>query len=123
MRVAIYEGIRQAVGQLIANKLRSFLSLLGITIGIFCIISVKSAVDSLEDNIRDSFRKLGTDVLFLSKMPWNEDPGENYWKYLRRPNPSYKDYEFINKHVKTAEMVSFTVFAGSKTAKFQSNSV
>ncbi len=123
MKVAIYEGIRQAVGQLIANKLRSFLSLLGITIGIFCIISVKSAVDSLEDNIRDSFRKLGTDVLFLSKMPWNEDPGENYWKYLRRPNPSYKDYEFINKHVKTAEMVSFTVFAGSKTAKFQSNSV
>ena len=77
MRTVLYEGIKQAVGQLLANKLRSILSLLGITIGIFCIISVQSAVDSLEENIKDSFRKLGTDVLYLSKMPWNEDPFQN----------------------------------------------
>ena len=123
MKTVIYEGIKQAIGQLLGNKLRSFLSLLGITIGIFCIISVKSAVDSLEENIRESFRKLGTDVLYLSKMPWGEDPFQNYWKYMRRPNPSYKDYEVINKHVSSAQLVSFSVFAGQKTARFKSNSV
>ena len=48
----IIESISQAVQQLVGNKLRSFLSLLGITIGIFCIIGVFSAVDSLENNIR-----------------------------------------------------------------------
>jgi len=62
------EGAAQAWQQLIANKLRSFLSLLGITIGIFCIIGVKSAVNSLEDNIRGSLSKLGNDVIYLDKF-------------------------------------------------------
>jgi putative ABC transport system permease protein len=68
------ESFAQALQQLIANKLRSFLSLLGVTIGIFCIIAVKSAVNSLEDNIRNSFKRIGDDILYISKMPWNEDP-------------------------------------------------
>ena len=54
----LFEGAAQAWQQLLANKLRSFLSLLGVTIGIFCIIGVKSAVNSLEDNIRGSMAKL-----------------------------------------------------------------
>lgn len=119
----IIEGVKQAIGQLLGNKMRSFLSLLGITIGIFCIITVKSSVDSLEENIRESFRKLGTDVLYLSKMPWAEDPWENYWKYMRRPNPSYEDYEMIKNKVSSAEMSSFAVFAGNKIAKFNNNNV
>ena len=60
----VYEGAAQAWQQLMANKLRSFLSLLGVTIGIFCIIGVKSAVNSLEDNIRSSMQKLGM-TLFI----------------------------------------------------------
>jgi len=48
----IQESFRQAWQSLVGNKLRSFLSLLGISIGIFCIIGVLSAVDSLEDNVR-----------------------------------------------------------------------
>lgn len=123
MRTVIYEGIKQAIGQLLANKLRSILSLLGITIGIFCIITVQSAVDSLEENIKDSFRKLGTDVLYLSKMPWNEDPFQNYWKYMRRPNPNFEDFKTITNQVTSAELVSFSVFSGQKSAKFGSNSV
>jgi putative ABC transport system permease protein len=66
------EGAAQAWQQLMANKLRSFLSLLGITIGIFCIIGVKSAVDSLEDNIRGSLAKLGSDVIYLDKFSWEK---------------------------------------------------
>ncbi|MFZ1675953.1 MAG: ABC transporter permease [Saprospiraceae bacterium] len=119
----IYESIVQALQQLAANKLRSFLSLTGISIGIICIISVLSAVDSLKDNISSSFEKLGNDVLYVDKMPWNEDPSQNWWKYMRRPQPSYEDLEVIKKKVKLSDQASFSVFIPGRTLKFGSSSV
>lgn len=119
----ISESSRQALQSLVSNKLRSFLSLLGISIGIFCIIGVKSAVDSLEENVRSSFDKLGNDVVYLSKFKWSEDPGDNFMKIMRRPNPGYEDYKVINKKVKTASMVTFNVFLGMKTIEYKSSNV
>ncbi len=117
------EGAAQAWQQLMANKLRSFLSLLGITIGIFCIIGVKSAVNSLEDNIRGSLAKLGNDVIYLDKFSWGEDPGQNYWKWMRRPNYTYSEYETLKERLKTASEVGFWQFLGAKTLKWRSSSV
>lgn len=119
----IWESFLQATGSLRSNKLRTFLSLLGITIGIFCIITVKSAVDSLEQNIIQGFSKLGSDVIYLEKRPWNEDPGQNYWKYAKRPNPNYDDYKAIKRKSKLAENTSYTVFTGGKTIKHLTSSV
>ena len=113
----------QAWQQLIANKLRSFLSLLGVTIGIFCIIGVKSAVNSLEDNIRNSMKKLGNDVIYIEKFSWSEDPGQNYWKWMRRPNFSFTEYEVLQERLKLADKVGFWQFLGAKTAKWRSSSV
>ncbi len=45
------ESAMQAWSQLSGNKLRSFLSLMGITIGIFCIIAIQAAVNSMQDNV------------------------------------------------------------------------
>lgn len=117
------ESFLQAFHQLIANKMRSFLSLLGIMIGIFCIIAVKSAINSLEDNVRRSFDKLGNDVVYLTKMPWNEDPDENYWKYARRPSPGYKEYKNLNDNLETAKLVTYSFFAGRKTVKYGNNNI
>ena len=119
----IYESIRQAFQSLAGNKLRTFLSLLGITIGIFCIIAVKSAVDSLQDNIISGFNELGTDVIYVDKIPWDEDPGQNFWKYTRRPDPDFYDYQKIKKRSKLAKTVSYAVFTGGRTIKFESSSV
>lgn len=119
----LFEGAAQAWQQLMANKLRSFLSLLGITIGIFCIIGVKSAVNSLEDNIRGSLAKLGNDVIYLDKFSWGEDPGQNYWKWMRRPNQSFEEYEALKSKLKFAKQVGFWKFLGVKTLKWQSSSV
>ncbi len=116
------ESTAQAFSQLISNKLRTFLSLLGITIGIFCIIGVFSAVDSLENNIRSSFDKLGEDVVYVSKFSWNEDPGRNFFKYLRRPPVRYQDYQIIKEKSKLASGVAFYTGIGSRTAKYLSNS-
>ncbi len=119
----LYEGAAQAWQQLVANKLRSFLSLLGITIGIFCIIGVKSAVNSLEDNIRGSLAKLGNDVIYMDKFSWSEDPGQNFWKWMRRPNFTFSEYENLREKMTTASQVGFWQFIGSKTAKWRSSSV
>jgi len=119
----ISESISQAFQQLAGNKLRSFLSLLGISIGIFCIIGVQTAVDSLEDNIKGSFDKLGSDVVYVSKFSWAEDPGANYAKLLRRPSPDYKDYQKLRKSLQSAEGVCLEVRLGFKTLQYRSNSV
>ena len=119
----IKESFLQAWQSLFANKLRSFLSLLGISIGIFCIIGVLSAVDSLEDNVRSSFDKLGNDVVYIDRFSWAEDPGANYWKWMKRPSPSFKDFQAIKTRVKTADYTSFYTVVGIRTAKYRSNSV
>lgn len=119
----LLEGAAQAWQQLLANKLRSFLSLLGITIGIFCIIGVKSAVNSLEDNIRNSMNKLGNDVIYVEKFSWGEDPGANYWKWMRRPNFTFTEYEVLVERLKSADKIGYWQFLGAKTAKWQSSSV
>ena len=119
----VLESFRQAYQSLFANKLRSFLSLLGISIGIFCIIGVLSAVDSLEDYVRTSFDKIGSDVIYIQKFSWEEDPKDNYWKWMRRPNPDYSDYLAVKKKVKSAEDAAFYVPVGMKTAKYRSSSV
>ncbi|MEL6124471.1 MAG: ABC transporter permease, partial [Bacteroidota bacterium] len=66
----IIESLRMAWSQLTGNKLRSFLSLMGISIGVFCIIAVLSAVDSLEKSIVAGFSEFGSDVVYVDKQPW-----------------------------------------------------
>ncbi len=56
-----------SIKQLLTNKLRSFLSLFGITVGIFCIIAILTAVDALKNDIRGSINKLGNDILYIDK--------------------------------------------------------
>lgn len=86
---------------LLKNKLRSLLSVLGITIGIYCIIAVYALVHSMEKNLNDSFSALGTDVLFVEKWPWDEI-GNNYpwWKYLSRPQTTPEEADFMESHIR-----------------------
>ena len=64
------ESFRFAWHAIVSNKLRTFLSLLGVTIGILAVITVFTIVDSLEKNVRDSINKLGSDVIYIQKWPW-----------------------------------------------------
>ncbi len=115
--------MRQALDSLWTNKLRTFLSLLGVTIGIFCIIAVKSAVDSLQKNVVEGFKSLGEDVVYIDKNPWNEDPGENWWKYAKRPNITYEDFEAMQKKSRKISKAGFVIFTGGRVVKYKSNAV
>ena len=118
----IYESIVQAFQQLMGNKLRSFLSLLGITIGIFCIIGVFSSVDSLKFYLKDSMSKLGDDIIYVQKWPFSFGPIK-WWEIIKRPEAQHDDYLAIKEKSKTAQLASYHVFIGAKTLKYQSSSV
>ncbi len=118
------ESISQAFQQLFGNKLRTILSLLGITIGIWCVVMVNTAVDSMERTIRTNFQKLGDNVLYVSQFSWEEDPEANYWKWMRHPKPSFKDYKALKKsRISSMEEVSFAAITGIKTVEYKSSSV
>ncbi|MER3463603.1 MAG: hypothetical protein C4329_03440, partial [Chitinophagaceae bacterium] len=77
-----------ALGELWKNKLRTFLSLFGITIGIFCIIGVLATVRSLETNIQHEIRSLGTNTIYIDKWEYSGGgPDYPWWKYGKRPLP------------------------------------
>jgi len=119
----IGESFRFAFDALRQNKLRTMLSLLGITIGIFTIITVFTAVDTLRDKLQASVDKLGSNTLFVHKWPWNFSGGNQWWKYVNRPNPSIRDYNGLKDRLELAEGVCFEVSANNRTIKYRSNSI
>ena len=119
----LQESFRFAIQALIGNKLRTLLSLLGVTIGIFAIISVFAVVDSLEKNIRNSVESLGENVVFVTKWPWSMGGDYPWWKYYQRPLPTIQELAALEQRLEMAEAVTFVAGAGNKTAKFESNDV
>jgi len=81
-----------------SNKLRSALSVLGIAIGIFCIVAVLTFASSMKRNVRANLETLGMNVIFIEKWPWGFGGGEyKWWDYLNRPNPGLRDYKLIQQ--------------------------
>ena len=106
----IIESFRFAYSSLVVNRLRTILSLLGITIGIFCIISVFTIIDSLERTVRDSMSKLGSNVIYVQKWPWAPPPGETeypWWKYWNRPVPKLSEAQEI---LRRSSLTQYAVF-------------
>jgi len=118
----IKESIVFAWQALVVNKLRTFLSLLGITIGIFSIITVFTIVDSLERNIRGSVQSLGENVVFVMKWPWTFGPDYPWWKYMNRPVPAYSELAELKRKIKSADAIGFRIGA-RKTLKRNNNTI
>ena len=116
------ESVLFAWQSLITNKLRSFLSLLGITIGIFAIILVFTIVDSLESNIRGSLQSLGNNVVYIQKWPWLFGEDYPWWKFINRPVPQYHELAELQKRSHSTEAIAFRLGA-RRTVKYRSNSV
>jgi len=105
------------------NRLRTMLSLLGVTIGIFTIIAVFSAVDTLRDNLQTSVDKLGSNSVYVEKWPWVGDNNFPWWKYMQRPDSKIRDYQELEKRSQTAEAISYEVSISNRTIKYNSNSI
>ncbi len=93
----IASGFRMAMQELLKNKLRTFLSLFGITIGIFCIIGVLATVNSLEHNIQNQIKDLGKNTIYVDKWDYTAGGGPDYpwWRYVKRPEPKFEEVKEI----------------------------
>jgi putative ABC transport system permease protein len=111
-----------AFHEVTVNKVRTLLSLLGITIGIFSIISVFTIFDSMENNIKESINSLGNDVLFVQKWPWSMGGDYPWWKYINRPEASLTDLKEIQKRSQAAQASAYLVGI-SRTVKYRENSI
>ncbi len=118
------ESFRFAWHAIVSNKLRTFLSLLGVTIGILAVITVFTIVDSLEKNVRDSINKLGSDVIYIQKWPWGASDGGEYkwWDFMSRPEVEIGEMKKLAAKSKKAESIAFMISA-NRTLKYLNNSV
>jgi putative ABC transport system permease protein len=119
----ILESFSFAFGSLRGNKLRTFLSLLGITIGIFAIISVFTVIDSLENYIRNSLNSLGSNMVYIQKWPWAPPEGESeypWWKYLNRPVPTMEESEELVRRSRNIEDAVY-FFGFNRTVQFENS--
>jgi putative ABC transport system permease protein len=116
------ESFRFAMQALRANLLRTTLSLLGVTVGIFAIISVFTFVDSMERSIRSSLSFFGNNVIYVQKWAWGGGEDYPWWKYFQRPPTTYQEFKFLDAKLEHAQAVAGIDARGDITVKKGSNS-
>ncbi|RYY55749.1 MAG: ABC transporter permease [Chitinophagaceae bacterium] len=106
----IVSSFRMALLELWKNKLRTFLSLFGITIGIFCIISVMALTSSLEQNLKNEINSIGSNTLYLDKWEYTAGPNDRpWWFYLNRPVPRFAEIKEIKERSPDARYAAFRI--------------
>ena len=103
----LFESFAFAWSAIVTNRLRTFLSLLGVMVGIFMITAVFAVVDSLEDGLKSTFNMLDDEVLFIQKWPWAFDEEYPWWKYVQRREVSLNDADLLEERLTLAKDVVF----------------
>jgi len=120
----MYESISFAFSSLKGDKFRTFLSLFGVSIGIFSIVTVFTVVDAMRANVSSGLSAFGSDVVYIQKFPMGLEEGETeykIWEYMARPNITHDEFLFLKANAKNSEAIVFSTYA-SLTAKYQRNS-
>jgi putative ABC transport system permease protein len=116
------ESLSFAINALRNNKLRTLLSLLGVTIGIFSIIAVLAAVDSLDRKISKDLSSLDKNTIYL--MKYNFGPSEiPQWKREQFPNVKYDEYIALKNSLNNTDQVGYQLFVNRETLKYDSKTV
>jgi putative ABC transport system permease protein len=108
----LWNSFKMALQELRVNKLRTFLSLFGITIGIFCIIGVLATIDSLQTKIKSDLSSFGNNTIYIDKWSYGGGGGEGdypWWKYMKRPSMKVSEMETIQKKSYLASNIAFFV--------------
>ncbi|MEA5258697.1 ABC transporter permease [Arcicella aquatica] len=102
----LFESLRFAWQALRSNLLRTVLSLLGVTIGIFSIVAVFTVVDSMNMGIREQIDSFGKGVVYVGKWPWVMSNNYPWWKYINRPSMKYNEFKYLSDNLENSEAVS-----------------
>jgi putative ABC transport system permease protein len=116
------ESFGFAMNALRSNKLRTLLSLLGVTIGIFSIIAVLAAVDSLDSKIKKDLSGLDKNSIYLMRFSFGPSNVPR-WKREQFPDVKYEEYEFIRKSVNGVDKIAFNLFTNNEPIKYEEKTV
>lgn len=116
------ESFNFAINALKNNKLRTFLSLLGVTIGIFSIIAVLASVDSLKSEIEDSISGLDNSTIYLGNFSFGPTDVPR-WKWEQFPTSSFEEYQYLKKSLPDVEAISYTLNVPNETMKYEDKTV
>lgn len=111
------ESFAFALNALRTNKLRTFLSLLGVTIGIFSIIAVLAAVDSLERNIKEGLSGLDANTMYLTKFSFGPTEVPR-WQRDNFPQTDYRDFDFVRRNVPNLGAVAYAILGGNESVRY-----
>ena len=116
------ESLSFAFNALRNNKLRTFLSLLGVTVGIFSIIAVLAAVDSLDRSIKEQLSSLDSNTMYLVNVSFG--PTEvPQWKVRQFDEVSYNEYKYLKTAIDDVEHMAFQLFVRRENIRYESEQV
>ncbi|WP_264559706.1 ABC transporter permease [Flavobacterium sp. N2270] len=116
------ESLSFALSALRNNKLRTLLSLLGVTIGIFSIIAVLAAVDSMDKKIKEDLSDMDMNTVYLMRFSFGPSEVEK-WKREQFPDVTYEEFEFLKKSLNGIDKISFNLFTRNENIKYESKTV
>ena len=105
-------SLRLTLQELKVNKLRTALSLTGVAFGIFCIIGVLATVNSLERNIQNEVKSLGSNTIYIDKWEYSGGPDRPQWKYRARPNMKIEEADMIKQRSALLDDISMLLRTG-----------
>ena len=116
------ESFNFALNALRNNKLRTLLSLLGVTIGIFSIIAVLAAVDSLDKKVKGTLSNLDKNTIYFTKVTFGPTDIPR-WKTEQFPNVSYDEYQYLKKSLGNVDNICFQYIAKKENIKYETETV
>lgn len=109
----IQNSLKLTFQELRVNKLRTALSLTGVAFGIFCIIGVLATVNSLERNIQNEIKSLGSNTIYIDKWDYSGGPDQPIWKFRARPSAKYEEAGMVRERAVLLDDISFLMQTGS----------
>jgi putative ABC transport system permease protein len=109
----LQNSLRLTLQELKVNKLRTALSLFGVAFGILCIIGVLTGVNSMERNIQNEVKGLGSNTIYIDKWEYSGGPDQPIWKYRARPTMKYEEAGLIKERSQLLDDISFLLQTGA----------
>ena len=109
------ELLKIALFSVKANKLRSILTLLGIVIGVFSIISVMTAVQVLQNSIETGLSGLGSNTFQMQKTSNGPRSRKQWLREMARKELTIEQGEYVRDRVTLAQYIGLEVWSQGKT--------